>query len=328
MPAWLRLVGPSLSSCALGVLGFAYCAVLLAAAGIDGEGRDRTLFIAGALLLPLFCAAVQVFLVRPDLRWTDCRTGRDRQLLGRHRPSVCPGSLAAPDLRRRQHRRPMAAKRQVGRRDCGSAARSRLAHRRGRSAVLVRPLSLPVPVRSRAVQACLIAIGLFAASFLLFWIDPSDRHLNLFIRLFFEPPFSDSPAPFELGPALLLAALLLAAVAALGWLEHKLLQRGSAALQTIRTSALCVAVILTVVCYFDFSLNIDVFHYLANVGPAVHALHGGTPMVDTFSLYGPGPVVATLVGFKIGPVTFGTAQIVNQVFNFAFYAFGSFAFTA
>ena len=155
---------------------------------------------------------------------------------------------------------------------------------------------------------------------MLFWIEPSDRHLNLFIRLFFAPPFSESPAPFGLGPALLLAALMLAAVAALGWLEHRLLQRGSATLQALRASALCVAVILTVVCYFDFSLNIDVFHYLANVGPAVHALHGGTPMVDTFSLYGPGPVVATLVGFKIGPVTFGTAQIVDQVFNFAFYA--------
>ena len=65
-PSWLRLVGPVLSSCALGVLGFAYSAVLLSVAGIDGEERDRALFIVGALLLPLFCAVVQVFLVRPD----------------------------------------------------------------------------------------------------------------------------------------------------------------------------------------------------------------------------------------------------------------------
>ena len=136
----------------------------------------------------------------------------------------------------------------------------------------------PVPVRSRAVHACALAIGFFVAGFMLFWIDPSDRHLNLFIRLFFVPPFSQSPAPFGLGPALLLAALLLAAIAALGWLEHTLLRRRAATLQTIRTSALCVAVILTVVCYFDFSLNIEVFHYHSNVSHAVRALPGDPSM--------------------------------------------------
>ena len=61
-----------------------------------------------------------------------------------------------------------------------------------------------------------LAISFFVAGFMLFWIDPSDRHLNLFIRLFFAPPFSESPAPFGLGPALLLAALSLAALAAMG----------------------------------------------------------------------------------------------------------------
>ena len=86
----------------------------------------------------------------------------------------------------------------------------------GWSAVLTRPLPFPASVRSKVVQTSVLAISLFAASFMLFWIDPSDRHLNLFIRLFFTPPFPDSPAPFGLGPALFLATLLVAAVAALG----------------------------------------------------------------------------------------------------------------
>ena len=169
------------------------------------------------------------------------------------------------------------------------------------------------------MQASVLAIGLFVAGFTLFWIDSSDRHFNLFVRLFFKPPFSESPAPFGLGPAFLLAVVLLAVVAALGWLESELLRQSPARLQTIRTSALCLSAILIVGCYFDFSLNIDVDHHFANVGPALHLLHGGTPMVDTFSHYGPGPIVATLVGLKIGPSTFGTAQITVQFFNLAFY---------
>ena len=177
---------------------------------------------------------------------------------------------------------------------------------------------LPGAVRSRALQAAALAVSLFLAGLMLFWVDPANRYLNLFVRLFFMPPFSESPVPFGLGPSLFLAFLLIAAVAGLGWLESAL--RDPARLRSVQISALCGAIIVTVIFYFDFSLTSDVFHYIANVGPALHMLHGGVLMVDTFSAYGPGPVVAALVGFKIGPVTFGTAQITGQVFNFAFYA--------
>src|SRR5262249_10551060 len=175
-------------------------------------------------------------------------------------------------------------------------------------------------IRSRAIQAAVLAASLFLAGFTLFWIDPPDRYLNLFIRLLFRPPFSESLAPFGLGPALLLAVLSIAAIAVLGYLESDLLERGSPGLLTVRISALCVAVIAPVAFYFDFSLNLDVFHHLANVGPALHVLHGGTPMVDAFSIYGPGPIIATVAGLKIGPKTLGTAQITVQTFNLAFYA--------
>ena len=48
------------------MLGFAYLAVLLSIIGVDGEERELTLFIFGALLLPFLCAAFQLFFVRPN----------------------------------------------------------------------------------------------------------------------------------------------------------------------------------------------------------------------------------------------------------------------
>ncbi len=288
MPPWLCLLGPALSSCALGVLGFAYSAVLLSAAGVDGEQRDLALFIFGALLLPLLCAAFQLFLVRPNflerlagpVESINCWTAVALLLALGTLPLIIYVAGKPGDVWLRNVKFvvvTIAVLHGIG-----------LFIVSGLSAALKRGLFFSEFLRSRVVQTPALVISFFVASFLLFWIDPSNRHLNLFVQLFFTPPFSESPGPFGLGPALVLAALLVAAGAALGLLESKLLRRSSATLKTIRLSALCAAVILTVVCYFDFSLNIDVFHYLANVGPALHILHGGTPMVDAFSLYGPG----------------------------------------
>ena len=320
MPPWLCLLGPALSSCALGVLGFAYSAVLLSAAGFDGEQRDLALFIFGALLLPLLCAAFQLFLVRPNflerlagpVESINCWTAVALLLALGTLPLIIYVAGKPGDVWLRNVKFvvvTIAVLHGIG-----------LFIVSGLSAALKRGLFFSEFLCARVVQTPALVISFFVASFLLFWIDPSNRHLNLFVQLFFTPPFSESPGPFGLGPALVLAALLVAGGAALGLLESKLLRRSSATLKAIRLSALCAAVILTVVCYFDFSLNIDVFHYLANVGPALHILHGGTPMVDAFSLYGPGPVVATAVGFLIGPVSFGMAQITVQFFNFIFYA--------
>src|SRR5258708_30006646 len=102
----------------------------------------------------------------------------------------------------------------------------------------MRPQKRPDGIRGlvgrRSIQVSTLAVALFVAGFALFWIDPSDRYLNFFVRLIFAPPFSESPAPFGLGPALALAILLLAAVAAFGWLERELLRRDSTLLPMIR----------------------------------------------------------------------------------------------
>lgn len=59
--------------------------------------------------------------------------------------------------------------------------------------------------------------------------------------------------------------------------------------------------------FFDFSLAVEPLHYLTVMGPAVHLLNGGTLLVDTFSQYGPGAVLATFSGFSLGPLSFGTS---------------------
>lgn len=72
--------------------------------------------------------------------------------------------------------------------------------------------------------------------------------------------------------------------------------------------------------FFDFSLAVEPLHYLTVMGPAVHLLNGGILLADTFSQYGPGAVLSTLSGFALGPLSFGTANIVVQLGNLIYYA--------
>jgi hypothetical protein len=81
-----------------------------------------------------------------------------------------------------------------------------------------------------------------------------------------------------------------------------------------------VALLLLPALFFDFSLTLELLHYLTNIGPAVHILYGGVLLVDTFSQYGPGPVLAILAGFAVGPLSFGTANIVVQLINITYFA--------
>jgi hypothetical protein len=189
------------------------------------------------------------------------------------------------------------------------------------AAVLPPEHRLPIPeiLSSRAAQVAMLVVALFVAGVALFWVDPSDRYLNALVRFTFAPPFSAEPGAVGLGRASILAIVGVAAVAAVGWLEAALVRRGSRTLGPARIVALCVAVTAAVVVFFDFSLAGDVAHYLTNVGPALHLLHGGTLLVDTFSQYGPGPVLITLAGLQLGPTTFGSAQVTVQVLNLAFY---------
>jgi hypothetical protein len=315
---WLSLLAPSTSICALGVLGFAYSAFLLSGMGVSGEERDLALYIVGVLLLAPVCAAMQLFLVRPDFQSprsdtveaVNCWTAITALVALASIPFVMLVAGKAGDFWLQNAGRVVVA----------IAAM----HVAGMTVVIPRARKhwppIPAVLTSRAVQVTAFALAFFVASIALFWIGSSSPYLNLFVRLFVAPPFSSEPGSFGLGHALLLAAFGIAAVVALGKLEAALIRRGSNPLRVARTVALCVAILGVIIGFFDWSLNNDVFHYLTNVAPALHVLHGGTLMVDTFSQYGPGPVLVTLLGWQIGPATLNTAQLTVQFHNLMFYA--------
>ena len=171
---------------------------------------------------------------------------------------------------------------------------------------------------SRTVQVAGFLLALFLCSGILFSISPANRHLDLFVSLFLEPRFADEAGQFPSGLALVLATLAVATVFVLGHFDA-ISTRRMAARRWYSTIAVCLAFFTGAILLFDFSLAHDVFHYLTNVGPALHILHGGRLMVDTFSQYGPGPVLLTLLAFKIGPTTFGMAQLTTQLCNFVYF---------
>ena len=162
--------------------------------------------------------------------------------------------------------------------------------------------------RLRAFEVVALSAVIFVTTVALFRIETFSFMTSYPLLAGFRSPL-----------ALTGACALLLAAAGLFRLEAVLERRNPRALARIRSIALLTAAAATCVLYFDFSLSADPQHYLTNVGPAVHLLHGGQLMVDTFSQYGPGPVVATMLGFMIGPISFGTANLTVQFFNLAFY---------
>lgn len=69
---------------------------------------------------------------------------------------------------------------------------------------------------------------------------------------------------------------------------------------------------------FDDSLYLDLGHYMPYVGPALHAKHGGTPMVDVFSQYGLLPWMLIEWAFEVLPTTFGSAALLTRIVNLAY----------
>jgi hypothetical protein len=311
---WQLLLAPGTSTSALGVLGFAYSSVLVSFLGVSGKERDLALFVIGALLLAPVCAAAQAFLVRPDFR--SPKSGL-MESVNCWAAIILLAALASISF-------VMQAAGKAGDFWIQNATWAVVAvavlHIAGLAIAVpqTRRHRLPVPevLGARACQVTILTLTFFVAGIALFWVD---RSLNLFGGLFTVPPFSEEPGAFKLDYALMLALVGLAAVVALVKFEAALVRRGATRLQRVRTAALCIAVTATVIIFFDFSLANDLAHYLTNLGPALHLLHGGRLMVDTFSQYGPGPVLVTLLGLQIGPATFGTAQITVQLFNLAYY---------
>ena len=72
--------------------------------------------------------------------------------------------------------------------------------------------------------------------------------------------------------------------------------------------------------YFDFSLSVEPLHYLTNIAPAFHIYNGGILLNDTFSQYGPGPMVATYLAGLFFGFSF-SSFVVLKLFHLWFFNF-------
>ena len=80
------------------------------------------------------------------------------------------------------------------------------------------------------------------------------------------------------------------------------------------------AVCLVILSLYDDSHFADFLHFQPLVGPALHAMHGGTPMVDTFSQYGFLPWYIYRAAYAVFEPAFGTAAVVARLTNLAYFA--------
>jgi hypothetical protein len=71
---------------------------------------------------------------------------------------------------------------------------------------------------------------------------------------------------------------------------------------------------------YDDTHFVDFGHYVPSIGPAVHALRGGVPMVDVYSVYGFLPWFVHRLAFAIFEPAFGPAAVVVRLINLAYFA--------
>lgn len=77
--------------------------------------------------------------------------------------------------------------------------------------------------------------------------------------------------------------------------------------------------LLFVLALYDDGHFADFAHYQPLIGPAMHAMHGGIPMVDTYSQYGLLPWLLLWGAFKLFAPTFGTAAVFMRLLNVSYF---------
>jgi hypothetical protein len=309
---WISVYGPAVSLLSLGTLGFFYVLALFSALCLAGRELDLAVFLSCVLVLPLVCGTIYADLLRPSAKsW-----GPVAESINVWTVVLALIALTAVSLTKRL----LAAGPAFWTTSASTvvlatlgihvlAIASLLWWQLGSTGCRQVPKWAVEFARSAALQISMLAAVFFITVVALFRLEPGRFQLKRYPLL----------AGFDSSFALIGACALLAAATLLFRLEASLERRNQRALARIRRMTLLAATVLTCGLYFDFLFHSDPLHYLTNIGPALHLLHGGILMVDTFSQYGPGPVVATLLGFRIAPISFGTANVVVQLFNLAFY---------
>ncbi|MBS0546267.1 MAG: hypothetical protein JSR24_00880 [Proteobacteria bacterium] len=89
--------------------------------------------------------------------------------------------------------------------------------------------------------------------------------------------------------------------------------------RSLEALAICIGAIVVLLMYDDSHFT-DFSHYMPLIGPAMHAMRGGIPMVDVYSVYGLGPWLVHRAMFELFSPTFGTAAVTVRVVNVLYFA--------
>ena len=305
---WAALAFPVIAMTSLGVLAFIFLLEITSLLQITGKLGDLVVFVIGSLLLAPICAGLQVFVTR---------TGKAAAVEETH-VWITTAALSIfailpvwvrffgggePLLFRSAYLLIVAT--------CSAVILAVVVH------IAARPASgVFGPLRSRPVMVSAFLCALSTFLFSLFWVkleEPFFNPITHFFSMLLEPTFG-------LVLAVLSAVLAILSVAAFTLLEIRMRDRGSRHSLAIYRSGLVVSIGLTCLCFFDFSLPADALHNMTNIGPALHLRFGGVLMVDTFSQYGPGAVLVTLLGLTLGPTTIAMGNVVVQIQSLIFYS--------
>lgn len=95
--------------------------------------------------------------------------------------------------------------------------------------------------------------------------------------------------------------------------------RMSLPVKGVLTKIAGAAAAVVVLSVYDDTHFADFSHYLPLVGPAMHMVHHGVPMVDTYSVYGLLPWLLQRAAFGLFDQSFGTTAVVVRCLNLAYF---------
>lgn len=165
-----------------------------------------------------------------------------------------------------------------------------------------------------------------------FWSDPASRldagllTLVALATVLLSPFDPQAPVPVGLldyalkAPSFGLWLVLGAGWTAVGlWLRQRegwAFPRSRRVFAGLAAALACVVILLL----YDDTHFVDFSHYVPSVGPAMHALRGGVPMVEVYSVYGFLPWMVHRLAFGLFEPSFGTAAVVVRLINLAYFA--------
>ena len=310
---WLDELAPLVSAAAMSVLYFVGLIVLANLYRIEPRFRNAEIFLASISVVPILAASLQ--------SWSDrCQSGAGRIFEAINIWCATATLLSLAAVRGSGFSAWQAHSLFVA--TCsllahlGLCVLLLLGHLRPS---IVQDASNRIAQQSpRSVQITAFAVAFAIAIIILFRIDKGSKFGGAFS---FLVPASQGGYPqlTDVVLALLLAGIAVAVGGGILLLERRSGSRTPAQRLAPKLVAFLLGLIVVIALFFDFSLAADPFHYMTIIGPALHLLHGGTLMIDTFSQYGPGPVLLAYLAFQFGPPSFAVAQMAIQICNLAFY---------